>query len=208
MKKIYPILLILTTLISCNQQPKYQLVATGFEKKIDTANWWKDNNRVTIKQVGTDSPFFNPASRKALQITWDSIPANRPYTWFTDIKLDTLLSLVNPDVWKNLSEHLWLSFWCNSGMGDTLWLQFMVMSPDHQAKWGSKKMVPVYAQRWTKVAVELNKLEYENWGNGQPAPDFASCSPYIIEVGLRNGSTLQQGFIAAQFDEFLISNYQ
>lgn len=57
---------------------------------------------------------------------------NRPFAWFTDIKADTFAVSGMEETWKSFKENTWMSFWCKAGDGDTLMLNFLVLSKGHK----------------------------------------------------------------------------
>jgi hypothetical protein len=105
-------------------------------------------------------------------------------------------------------DQIWLSCWCNSGNGDSVYIQPLMLTFGHKGKWGAKKMVGIGSPKWIFMKFKLADLEYENWGKIPGLPDLKTGEIRCFELGLRNGKTSPKGFIDARFDEVMITNYE
>ena len=120
-------------------------------------------------------------------------------------------SLANPEMDQTraeFSDKIWLSCWCNTGQGDSIYMQPLMLTKGHKGKWGAKKMVPVCSAQWVFLKFKMADLEYENWGKIPGLPNLKTDEIRCFELGLRNGKTSPKGFIDARFDEVMISNYE
>jgi hypothetical protein len=205
-KNIFLILLILGALSSFSQNQK--LMIANFENKPSTKNWWRDNENVKFIYDEAKSSQYSNKSKVSLHVRWDSVPQNRPFAWFTDLKADTLVVDGMQKTWMNFKEKTWMSFWCKAGEGDTIMLHYLVLSKGHKSKWGATKMIPLTSKKWQFVKVKFSDLSYENWGvikaNLNLNDDVAKC----FEVGLRLSSTSPKGFVEAWFDDIQLTNYE
>jgi hypothetical protein len=93
---------------------KKQICIADFENKPDYSGWWKDNADVKFFYDENPENQLNKASKVCLLIRWDSVPQNRPYTWFTDLKADTFATAGMEEEWKSFKENTWMSFWCRA----------------------------------------------------------------------------------------------
>jgi hypothetical protein len=150
----------------------------------------------------------NKNSKVCLNVRWDSIPANKSWCWFTDLKIDSLANPVMDKVRAEFSDQIWLSCWCNTGNGDSVYVQPLMLTRGHKGKWGAKKMVGVSSREWIFLKFKLADLEYENWGKIPGLPNLKTDEVRCFELGLRNGKTSTKGFIDARFDDVMITNYE
>jgi len=179
-----------------------------FENKPNTETWWRDNSNVHFSYNNINKDQVNGKSTTCLYIRWDSITNHKPYTWFTDLKADTFATEGMEAKWQLFQQNTWLSFWCKGGEGDTLLLQYLVLSKGHSSKWGAVNMIPVVGNTWTFYKVRFADLQYENWGKVQAAFDLNTTTGRCFEVGLRSGSVNTKGFIEAWFDNIKLTNYE
>jgi len=189
-------------------QEKAEIMINDFENRPSTENWWRDNAHVKFSYNQIKKDQATKESTTCLYVRWDSIPSNKPFTWFTDLKADSLASDGMASTWKNFQENTWLSFWCKSGDGDTLMLNYLVLSKGHSSKWGSTSMQPVVAKNWTFYKVRFADLQYENWGRVKADFDLKSDIGRCFEVGLRSSTVSSKGFIEAWFDNIKLTNYE
>jgi hypothetical protein len=209
MKKQYLILFILIlSLQIVVAQNKQEIMINDFENKPATESWWRDNEHVKFSYDQNKKDQLNKASKNCLHIRWDSIPSNKPFTWFTDLKADSLAAIGMESTWKNFQQNTWLSFWCKIGDGDTLMLHYLVLSKGHSSKWGATNMIPVVAKQWTFYKVRFADLQYENWGKIKADFDLNSDIGRCFEVGLRSSTVSPKGFIEAWFDNIKLTNYE
>jgi hypothetical protein len=190
------------------QAQKHKILIADFENKPSTTNWWKDNVQV---QFGYDSSQMNQATKKSktcLHVRWDSVPANRPYAWFTDLKADTFAVEGMQTKWKKFQNNTWISFWCKGGDGDTLMLHPLILSKGHKSKWGSTKMISVKAGVWQFVKLKFADLQYENWGVVKRELNLNDDAGKCFEVGLRLSGTSSKGFVEGWFDDIQLTNYE
>ena len=141
-----------------------QILIADYENKPSTDGWWKDNPNVKFLYNENPSSQLNKKSKVCLYVRWDSVPQNRPFAWFTDLKADTFAVPGMEEEWKSFKENTWMSFWCKAGSGDTLMLNFLVLSKGHKSKWGAANMIPLTSKKWTFVKVKFADLQVENWG--------------------------------------------
>ena len=179
-----------------------------FEKNPPTENWWRVNSGVRFSYDQNKEHQFNERSKSCLYVKWDSIPLNKPFTWFTDLKADSLAADQMETIWKSFQKNTWLSFWCKGGDGDTLMLHYLVLSKGHSNKWGSTNMIPVVAKEWTFYKVRFADLQYENWGKIKADFDLKSAIGRCFEVGLRSSTVSTKGYIEAWFDNIKLTNYE
>jgi hypothetical protein len=205
-KNIFLILLILGTLSSFSQNQK--LMIANFENKPSTKNWWRDNENVKFIYDEAKSSQYSKKSKVSLHVRWDSVPQNRPFAWFTDLKADTLVVEGMEKTWMNFKEKTWMSFWCKAGKGDTIMLHYLVLSKGHKSKWGATKMIPLTSKKWQFVKVKFNDLSYENWGAVKADFNMKEDAAKCFEVGLRLSSSSPKGFVEAWFDEIQLTNYE
>lgn len=189
-------------------QQKQKIVINDFENKPPTENWWRDNKRVKFSYDENKKDQVNKKSKSCLYVRWDSIPADKPFTWFTDLKADSLAADGMETKWKSFQQYTWLSFWCKGGEGDTLMLHYLVLSKGHSSKWGSTKMIPVTAKEWTFYKVRFADLQYENWGRIKADFDLNTDIGRCFEVGLRSSAVSTKGYIEAWFDNVKLTNYE
>ncbi|OYU92898.1 MAG: hypothetical protein CFE21_22520, partial [Bacteroidetes bacterium B1(2017)] len=91
MKKLFLILLLLNLSIQITKaQKKQEIMINDFEDKPQTKNWWRDNQHVKFSYNELKKDQVDKSSKACLYVRWDAIPNNKPYTWFTDLKADTL----------------------------------------------------------------------------------------------------------------------
>jgi len=136
MKPYFLFLLILTSFSQrLLAQKKQTLIINYFENKPATASWWRVNGNVHFSYNDARKEQVNKKSKVCLYIRWDSIPADQPHTWFTDLKADTLAGEGMESTWKQFQQNTWLSFWCKAGDGDSLFLHYLVLSKGHSSKW-------------------------------------------------------------------------
>jgi hypothetical protein len=206
------LLLIFVTVVLSLQniaaQKKQKIMINDFENNPPTENWWRDNVHVKFFYNQIKKDQVNKDSKSCLYIRWDSIPSNKPFTWFTDLKADSLAAEGMASIWKSFQQNTWLSFWCKGGEGDTLLLHFLVLSKGHSNKWGSTSMMPVVEKKWTFYKVRFADLQYENWGKIKADFDLNSDIGRCFEVGLRSSTVSTKGYIEAWFDNIKLTNYE
>jgi hypothetical protein len=209
MKKLFLILLLFKLSIQITKaQKKQEIIINDFEDKPQTTNWWRDNEHVKFSYNELKKDQVNKWSKACLYVRWDSISINKPYTWFTDLKADTLAADGMETQWKSFQENTWLSFWCKGGEGDTLMLNYLVLSKGHSSKWGAKTMLPVKNKKWTFYKVRFADLQYDNWGKITAEFDLNTDIGRCFEVGLRSGLVSKKGYIEAWFDNIKLTNYE
>lgn len=189
-------------------QKRQEIMINDFENKPSTENWWRDNAHVKFSYNQIKKDQVNKDSKTCLYIRWDSIPSNKPFTWFTDLKADSLAAEGMASIWKSFQQNTWLSFWGKGGEGDTLMLHFLVLSKGHSNKWGATTMTPVVAKNWTFYKVRFSDLQYENWGKIKADFDLNSDIGRCFEVGLRSSTVSTKGYIEAWFDNIKLTNYE
>lgn len=207
MRVVLQVLFFLATNYAIQAQ-KQKILIADFENKPSTVNWWKDNANV---KIGFDSTPMNQAtksSKNCLHVRWDSVPANRPFAWFTDLKADTFAVDGMQKQWKKFQKNTWMSFWCKGGNGDTLMLHPLILSKGHKNKWGSTKMFPVKAGSWQFVKVKFADFQYENWGVIKAELNLNDDVVKCFEVGLRISATSSKGFVEGWFDDIRLTNYE
>jgi len=185
-----------------------QKIVMNYEDKPNTVGWFRDNHQVKFLLDEKKENQQNPNSNVCLNIRWDSIPANKPWCWFTDLKIDSLANPAMDQMRTEFSDKIWLSCWCNSGNGDSLYVQPLMLTRGHKGKWGAKKMVGIGSSQWVFLKFKLADLEYENWGKVPGLPNLKTNDIRCFELGLRNGKTSPKGFIDARFDDVMITNYE
>jgi hypothetical protein len=185
-----------------------QILIADYENKPSTEGWWKDNPGVKFSYDENPLSQVNIKSKVCLYVRWDSVPQNRPYAWFTDVKADTFAVAGMEEEWKSFKENTWMSFWCKAGSGDTLMLNFLVLSKGHKSKWGASNMIPLTSQQWTFIKVKFADLQYENWGVVKADFDIKSDAAKCFEVGLRLNATSQKGYVDGWFDTIKLTNYE
>lgn len=209
MKPYFLFLLILTSFSQrLLAQKKQTLIINDFENKPATASWWRVNGNVHFSYNDARKEQVNKKSKVCLYIRWDSIPADQPHTWFTDLKADTLAGEGMESIWKQFQQNTWLSFWCKAGDGDSLFLHYLVLSKGHSSKWGATAMIPATSNKWTFYKVRFADLIYEDWGKVKAAFDLQAPIGRCFEVGLRSASISKKGFIEAWFDNIKLTNYE
>jgi hypothetical protein len=209
MKKLFLLLLLSNLSIHIiSAQQNQEIMINDFENKPPTKNWWRDNEQVKFSYDAIKKNQVNKRSKTCLYVRWDSIPTNKPFTWFTDLKADSLAADGMESKWKLFQQHTWLSFWCKAGEGDTLMLHYLVLSKGHSSKWGAKNMIPVIAKKWTFYKVRFADLQYDNWGKITADFDLNSTIGRCFEVGLRSASVTTKGYIEAWFDNIKLTNYE
>lgn len=206
-------LLLLLTIVNFTLQPavaqkKQEIIIHDFENSPQTENWWRVNKNVTFSYDRKKQNQLNKQSKTCLYVRWDSTPSDKPFTWFTDLKADSLAADGMESTWKSFQQNTWLSFWCKGGEGDTLMLHYLVLSKGHSSKWGSTKMIPVTDKNWTFYKVRFADLHYENWGKVNAAFDLKTHIGRCFEVGLRSGAVRKKGYVDAWFDNIKLSNYE
>ncbi len=189
-------------------QKRQEIMINDFENKPSTENWWRDNAHVKFSYNQIKKDQVTKDSKTCLYIRWDSIPSNKLFTWFTDLKADSLAAEGMASIWKSFQQNTWLSFWCKGGEGDTLMLHFLVLSKGHSNKWGATTMTPVVAKNWIFYKVRFADLQYENWGKIKADFDLNSDIGRCFEVGLRSSSVSTKGYIEAWFDNIKLTNFE
>ena len=200
--------IIIISLVNVEAQIKQVIMINDFENKPPTENWWRDNAHVKFSYDQIKKNQVNERSKSCLYVRWDSIPPNKPNTWFTDLKADSLAADQMETTWKSFQKNTWLSFWCKTGEGDTLMLHYLVLSKGHSSKWGATSMMPAVAKEWTFYKVRFADLQYENWGKIKADFDLTSTIGRCFEVGLRSSIISPKGFIEAWFDNIKLTNYE
>jgi len=203
---IYVLLLLAISVVL--QAQKHTILIADFEKKPSTASWWKDNSNVKFLYDSSVKNQVSGKSRTCLHVRWDSVPVNRPYAWFADLKADTFAVEGMQTKWKLFQNNTWMSFWCKGGEGDTLMLHPLILSKGHKSKWGSTEMIPVKAGKWQFIKVKFADLEYENWGVVKAELNLKDDAVKCFEVGLRLSSASPKGFVEAWFDDIQLTNYE
>jgi hypothetical protein len=204
-KKIIALCLFILLISGSRAQQK---IVLNYEGKPNSANWWRDNNHVKFLLDEKKENQLNSNSKVCLNVQWDSIPSNKSWCWFTDLKIDSLANPVMDKVRAEFSDKIWLSCWCNSGQGDSVYVQPLMLTRGHKGKWGAKKMVGIGSSKWFFLKFKLANLEYENWGKIPGLPNLKTDEIRCFEFGLRNGKTSPKGFIYARFDDVMITNYE
>lgn len=207
MRNAIYVLILFATSLALKAQKQTILIA-DFENKPSTTSWWKDNTNVKFLY---DSSVMNQVTKKSktcLHVRWDSVPTNRPYAWFTDLKADTFAVEGMQKQWQLFQNNTWMSFWCKGSEGDTLMLHPLILSKGHKSKWGSTKMIPVKAGQWQFVKVKFADLKYENWGVVKAELNMNDDAVKCFEVGLRLSSVSPKGFVEAWFDDIKLTNYE
>lgn len=189
-------------------QEKQTIMINDFENKPPTEYWWRVNEQVKFSYNQNKKDQVNEYSKTCLKIRWDSIPSNKPFTWFTDLKADSLAADGMETTWKNFQQNTWLSFWCKTGDGDTLMLHYLVLSKGHSSKWGATTMLPVVAKNWTFYKVLFQDLQYENWGKIKADFNLKTEIGRCFEVGLRSSTVSTKGYIEAWFDNIKLTNFE
>jgi hypothetical protein len=205
MKVIFAIFLILLTITACETQLN---IVVNYEDKPNTESWWRNNKQVQFLLDETQAHQPNANSKVCLNVRWDSIPANKPWCWFTDLKIDTLANPAMDKVRAGFGQNIWLSCWCNTGQGDSIYLQPLILTRGHVGKWGAKLMTPVYSEKWCFVKFKLSDFEYENWGKIAGPPNLKNDEIRCFELGIRTGQTVTKGFVDARFDELRLTSYE
>lgn len=203
MKIVYLYLLFLLFVV---QNVYGQIVQFDFEQQIATENWWRDNSNVRFNIDFATANQKDKFSKGCLNIRFDSVNISKPFTWFTDIKVDTFSNPKMINKWNEFKHNTKLSFWYKLNKGDTVWIQLLVMHADHKRKWGASNLIPLTSTNWTFVQLNPSSLQYENWGTGSQKPNFMTEEPLIFELGLRNGKHNSLGFIDVFFDDITLSN--
>jgi len=90
MKKLFLIMFFSLVLFESRAQQK---IILNYEDKVNTSTWRRGNNRVKLLLDEIRENQQNKNSENMPDIRWDSIPANKPWCWFTDLQID---SLANP----------------------------------------------------------------------------------------------------------------
>jgi hypothetical protein len=187
---------------------KKQILIADYENKPNTDGWWKDNPNVKFSYNENPTNQFSNKSKVSLYVHWDSVPQNRPFAWFTDLKADTFAVPGMEEEWKSFKENTWMSFWCKAGSGDTLMLNFLVLSKGHKSKWGSVNMIPLTSPKWTFVKVKFTDMQVENWGSVKADFDLKSDAVKCFEVGLRLSATSPKGYVEGWFDNIKLTNFE
>jgi len=208
MLKIFICVIVLSTFQAAVSAQKKQILIADFENKPDTHGWWKDNPGVKFSYDENQASQINKKSKVCLYVRWDSVPQNRPYAWFTDLKADTFAVAGMEKEWKSYQENTWMSFWCKAGAGDTLMLNFLVLSKGHKSKWGAAEMIPLTSKNWTFIKVKFAGLKYENWGVVKADFNLKSDAVKCFEVGLRLSATSPKGYVEGWFDNIKLTNYE
>ncbi len=185
-----------------------QILIADYENKPDTKSWWKDNSQVKFMYDENRENQCDEKSNVCLHVRWDSVPGNRPFAWFTDLKADTFAVRGMEETWKSYRENTWMSFWCKAGDGDTLMLNFLVLSKGHKIKWGAVNMIPLTSKEWTFVKVKFADLKYESWGAVKADFDLKTDEVKCFEVGLRLSASSPSGFVEGWFDNLKLTNYE
>jgi hypothetical protein len=207
LKRTVLAVLMLCFLVGVFAQQKQILIA-NYENKPNTDGWWKDNPQVKFAYDEIPANQLNTESKVCLHVRWDSVPNNRPFAWFTDLKADTFAVDGMENEWKSFKENTWMSFWCKAGTGDTLLLNFLVLSKGHKSKWGASEMIPLTSRQWTFIKVKFADLQYENWGALKADFDLKSDAVKCFEVGLRLSTTSTKGYVEGWFDNLKLTNYE
>jgi hypothetical protein len=185
-----------------------QILIADYENKPNTDSWWKDNPNVKFSYNENPQNQMSEKSKVCLYVRWDSVPQDRPFAWFTDLKADTFAVPGMEAAWKSFKENTWMSFWCKAGSGDTLMLNFLVLSKGHKSKWGAANMIPLTFPKWTFIKVKFADLQYENWGAVKAEFDLKSEAVKCFEVGLRLSATSPKGYVEGWFDNIKLTNYE
>jgi uncharacterized membrane protein YkgB len=206
-KRLVLAVVILGFFLGATAQNKQILIA-DYENKPNTDGWWKDNANVKFSYNENPACQINKKSKVCLYVRWDSVPQNRPFAWFTDLKADTFAVDGMEEAWKSFKENTWMSFWCKAGDGDTLMLNFLVLSKGHKSKWGAANMIPLTSKNWTFIKVKFADLQVENWGIVKADFDLKSDAVKCFEVGLRLSATSPKGYVEGWFDNIKLTNYE
>lgn len=208
MVKTFVCAIAVMALLSAVSAQQKQILIADYENKPATDGWWKDNHLVKFSYDENPTSQLNTESKLCLYVRWDSVPQNRPFAWFTDLKADTFAVDGMEEQWKSFKENTWMSFWCRAGNGDTLMLNFLVLSKGHKSKWGASNMIPLTSQQWTFVKVKFADLNYQNWGIVNTDFDLKSDAVKCFEVGLRLSETSPKGYVEGWFDNIKLTNYE
>jgi len=207
MKRLSILLLIILSLHSCSQKNKSILL--DYDTMPSTKDWWRFNEKVEFKFIEGAKQIPTRQSKAYLNVQWPYSSKEGAYTWFTDLKVDSLRNPEMLDFRKAMGNTIWLSFWCRVNSNDSLYLHPMVLSYNHKGKWGSKDMTLITSKEWTFCKYNLSSLKYEKWGkDGGDQPNFATNEVRCFEVGLRKGATISDGKIDADFDNLMITNFE
>jgi hypothetical protein len=207
LKRLVLVFVILGFSLGVSAQRKQILIA-DYENKSSTEGWWKDNPNVKFSYNENPANQFSHKSKACLYVRWDSVPQNRPFAWFTDLKADTFAVPGMEEEWKSFKGNTWMSFWCKAGAGDTLMLNFLVLSKGHKSKWGAVNMIPLTSQKWIFVKVKFADLQVENWGSVKVDFDLKSDAVKCFEVGLRLSAKSPKGYVEGWFDNIKLTNYE
>jgi len=208
MFKTFVFAIAMMALLSAVSAQQKKILIADYENKPNTDNWWKDNPHVKFSYDENLSTQINTDSKVCLHVRWDSVPQNRPFAWFTDLKADTFAVDGMEEQWKSFKENTWMSFWCKAGDSDTLMLNFLVLSKGHKSKWGASNMIPLTSKQWIFVKVKFADLQYENWGVIKADLDLKSDAPKCFEAGLRLSTTSLKGYVEGWFDNIKLTNYE
>lgn len=207
MKRTLLVALIALAFLSCSKGPKSILLT--YDDMPNTMEWWRFNDKVHFEFKETQNQIPGKSSKAYLNVSWPYSPKEGAFTWFTDLKID---SLRNPQMIKfreEMGSTIWISFWCRVNSKDSLYVHPMVLSYNHKGKWGCTNMSLITSNEWTFYKYNLSSLKYEKWGKeGGDQPNFTTNEVRCFEVGLRKGATISEGIINADFDNIMISNFE
>lgn len=207
MKLYVGLALVALTMLSCSKV--HRSILLDYEDKPVTTEWWRFNDKVKFEYKEVDNQTPIKASKTFLNVHWDYSSSEGAYTWFTDLKIDSLRNPKMVGFRKAMGNTIWLSFWCRVNSKDSLYVHPMVLTHNHKGKWGSTQMTLITSDVWKFYKYDLSSLKYEKWGKeGDEMPNFSTTDVRCFELGLRKGSTASDGVIDADFDNLMISNYE
>jgi hypothetical protein len=199
----------LLAILSFSFIKKEKSILLHYDDRPSTKEWWRYNDKVKFEFRVGGKDVKPVASGAFLKVQWPYSGQEDEYTWFTDLKIDSLRNPKMEPYRKSLGSTIWLSFWCRVNSKDSLYVHPMVLSANHKGKWGCKDMTLITSNKWAFYKYNLSKLSYEKWGKeGGNQPDFKTTEVRCFEVGLRKGKGKTAGSIDADFDNLMISNFE
>jgi hypothetical protein len=202
-------LLLILIAVSLTADAQNIITAFDFESTINVKDWWVDNKQIILSQCSRKDCDQAEGSGTCLRIQWDHLPENKPYTWLTDVKIDTFGNSSMGNTWNNFRENTWLSFKMNTADADSVYFQFVIFTKDEKDKWGSHEMIGFKSASWKTVKIKLSRMPFDNWGKGNIAvPDFHSITPARIEIGIRSAKAIDKGKIDTRLDDIIFTNYE
>lgn len=207
MKRLSILVFISLSILSCSKEDKSILL--DYDDMPSTKDWWCFNDSVIFKYIEGAKQIPSKPSKAYLNVQWPYSSNEGAYTWFTDLKVDSLRNPQMEGFRKEMGRTIWISFWCRVNSLDSLYIHPMVLSYNHKGKWGCRDMTLITSKEWKFYKYNLSSLKYEKWGKeGGDQPDFSINEVRCFEVGLRKGATISDGKIDADFDNLMITNYE